>query len=105
MKTYTKESLTRKVNGFLHSLKIHTQISDCGHTFIIEPDTRNTNGQRSDFFDGMQIILYKGIFEISEYQAGTNANELHIYKNTTSLKKALKELLKGNKRQPIEIIN
>lgn len=37
-------------------------------------------------FDGMQIIFEAGVYEVSEFQAGVNKNELHIYKETTSFK-------------------
>ena len=58
---------------------------------------------RSDFFDGMQIIAENdGTFEVSEYMAGKNENELHIYLVTKSLTLALKDLIKGNKRKPIK---
>jgi hypothetical protein len=53
----------------------------------------------------MQIIYENGIFEVSEYQAGKNQNELHIYKETKSFLIALKTLLKGNKQTTIKIIN
>lgn len=53
--------------------------------------------------DGMQIIYENGIYEVSEYQAGKNANELHIYLETKSFKVALTNMLKGNGRKPIKI--
>lgn len=46
-----------------------------------------------------------GIYEVSEYQAGINENELHIYKETKSLKIALRWFMKGNKQKPIKIWN
>jgi hypothetical protein len=56
-------------------------------------------------YDGMQIIYEAGIYEVSEFQAGKNQNELHIYKETKSFKIALKSLLIGNKQKPIKIWN
>lgn len=56
-------------------------------------------------FDGMQIIFEDGIFEVSEYQAGKNQNELWIYKETKSLKVALKCFMKGNNQKPIKVWN
>lgn len=56
-------------------------------------------------FQGMQIIFEDGIYEVSEYQAGIKGNELHVYKETKSLKIALKWFMKGNKQKPIKIWN
>ena len=56
-------------------------------------------------FDGMQIIFENGVFEVSEYMAGKNQHELHIYKETKSFLIALKDALKGNGRKPIKVIN
>ena len=58
---------------------------------------------KGDKLDGMQILYENGIYEVSEFQAGTNNNELHIYLETKSFKVALKNMLKGNNRKPIKI--
>lgn len=94
-----------KVNSFLnpfgYSAKVEKSIGDV--LYIIEPSTKKVGNKRSDFFDGMQILaMDNGTFEVSEYMAGENENELYIYKETNSLTNALKDLIKGNKRKPIK---
>jgi len=104
----TAEELAKvkqKVDGFLnplgYSATIEKSIGDV--LYVIEPSTRKVGNNRSDFFDGMQILAMEdGTFEVSEYQAGKNENELYIYKITNSLITALKDLIKGNKREPIK---
>ena len=49
----------------------------------------------------MQIIYENGIFEVSEYQAGKNKNELHIFLETKSFKIALKNMMQGNKKRKV----
>jgi len=49
--------------------------------------------------DGMQMLYIDGKYEVSQYMAGKNQNELRIYTNTKSLSIALKSLLKGNKKR------
>ena len=49
------------------------------------------------------MIWNDGSIEVAEYSAGKSGKELHIFKETRSLKIALKELIKGNKRKPIKI--
>jgi hypothetical protein len=68
-------------------------------------DVYNYSKIHGSKFDGMQIIFEAGVYEVSEYQAGENKSSLHIYKETTSFKIALKELLKGNNRKPIKVWN
>ena len=76
------------------------EISD--GTITIYQSTEKVGANRKDFFDGMQIIRHpNNTFEVSEYMAGPNEDELYIYKETNSLKVALKDLLKGNNRKPI----
>jgi hypothetical protein len=88
------------LNPLGYSAKVETLLSE----IHIEPDTRKVGNHRKDFFDGMQINRFKdGIYEVSEYQAGKNEDELHIYKETKSLIVALKDLIKGNKRKPIKV--
>jgi hypothetical protein len=94
-----------KVNDFLnplgYSARVEESVGDV--LYIIEPSTRKVGKNRSDFFDGMQITAFRdGTFEVSEYMAGKNEDELHIYKETKSLILALKDLVKGNKRKPIK---
>lgn len=71
----------------------------------INIDLYNYSKKHGSKFDGMQIIFEDGIYEVSEYQAGKNANELHVYLETKSFKTALNNLLKGNNRKPIKIWN
>jgi hypothetical protein len=54
-------------------------------------------------FDGLQIIYSEQSYEVSEYQAGPNNDNLYIYKDTPYLKTALKDFLKGNNRKPIKV--
>lgn len=64
--------------------------------------------------EGMQIIFFENretsvkYFEVSEYQAGPNGDNMFIYQKAKTLKSAVTSLLKGNKdfckRKPIEII-
>jgi hypothetical protein len=99
------DKVREKVDSFLnplgYSAKVEKSIGDV--LYIIEPSTRKVGNKRSDFFDGMQILaMDNGTFEVSEYMAGKNENELYIYKETNSLTNALKDLIKGNKRKPIK---
>jgi len=99
------DKVREKVDAFLnplgYSAKVEKSIGDV--LYIIEPSTRKVGNKRSDYFDGMQILaMDNGTFEVSEYQAGENENELYIYKETNSLTNALKDLIKGNKRKPIK---
>lgn len=54
-------------------------------------------------YEGMQMNYYADskLYEVSEYMAGKNEDELHIFTKTTSLKIALKSLYKGNKKRKI----
>ena len=99
------DKVREKVNNFLnplgYSARVEKSIGDV--LYIIEPSTQKVGNKRKDFFDGMQILAFQdGSFEVSEYMAGANEDELHIYKETNSLNTALKELIKGNKRKPIK---
>jgi hypothetical protein len=90
---------------YLNQFGMYPNVSDIGNEIIIEPDTRKTGRLKSGSLDGMQIIYDKRTknYEVSEYQAGKNQNELHVFKNTKYLKTALDELMKGNNRRPIKI--
>lgn len=52
-------------------------------------------------YHGMQIMYEDGIYEVSEYMAGKQENELHIFTKTKSLILALKSLMKGNRKRKI----
>jgi hypothetical protein len=103
----TFEEFKNKCIYFFQSKGMDGTASKLGKDFIFEPSTDKTNGKRKDFFDGLMLNYFgnpkDNFFEVSEYQAGKNKNELHVYKITTSIDEALNELLKGNKRQPIKI--
>jgi hypothetical protein len=91
-----------KLKDSLYKMGVVCTVSDCGNEIIIEPTTRN-----KPKMEGMQIIYSEldKIYEVSEYQAGKKENELWIYLETQSLKRAVKNMLKGNKRKPIKIWN
>jgi hypothetical protein len=96
--------IREQVNSFLNPLGYTAIVDDLGQGDInIQPSTKKVGKNRTDFFDGMQINRFKdGTYEVSEYQAGKDNNELYIYKETNSLTDALKDLIKGNKRKPIK---
>jgi hypothetical protein len=72
-------------------------------TFVLYPSTEKVGTHRKDFFDGMQIIKWPdGQYEVSEYMAGPNNDQTFIYKQTKSLNVALKDLIRGNNRKPVE---
>jgi hypothetical protein len=93
-----------KVYSFLNPMGYSAKVEDWGNGEIhIEPSTTKVGKNRKDFFDGMQIHRFdNGIYEVSEYQAGPDENEMYVYKETKSLIVALKDLIKGNKRKPIK---
>ena len=102
---------TKKINSILFNTMQNKNISfkvlDYSDEYFskIYIDVYDYSSVYGSKFDGMQIIFEAGIYEVSEFQAGANQNELHIYKETSSFKIALKELLKGNKRKPIKVWN
>lgn len=79
--------------------KVHDVSTEGRPCLIIEPRSGN-NGE----FDGMQIIFEDGTYELSEYQAGPNQNELHVFGEYKTINAAYRRLLKG-KKQPIQIWN
>lgn len=81
-------------------LDVQFKVEDNGDVINIEPTQ-----YKDKKLDGMQILYIRNerMYEVSEYQAGPKQDELHIYKETPSLKLAIKELLKGNKRKPIKV--
>ena len=96
--TKQEYNLIRKLPAIFY--KKHGFYLDCdlqNHDIYIEPSTKNRPKMA-----GMQILFDRSTktFEVSEYQAGKNQNELHIFTETKSLKKAIKSLLKGNNRTP-----
>jgi hypothetical protein len=99
------DEIREKVISFLNPLGYYATVTDNKTEIYIEPSTRHVGKNRADFFNGMQIIydVKDKEYEVSEYQAGNNEDELHIYKVTPSLTLALKDLIKGNKRKPIKI--
>jgi hypothetical protein len=102
MKAKEIVKLHNVVNEFSNKVGINFSIdclNDIHNTIIIQPKTK------SDFLAGMQILYDVNGFEVSEYMAGVKENELWIYKNTNSIKIALKELMKGNNRTPIKVWN
>jgi len=99
------EQIKSIVDSFLQPLGMSASIDNLGGYYVIEPSTTKTGANRPDFFEGMQISCFEdGTFEVSEYQAGGQRNELWIYKSTPYLKVALKDLVKGNKRTPIKVL-
>lgn len=98
------EEIREKVYDFLTPLGYSARVELVGgNEILIEPSTKKVGSNRSDYFDGMRIIRFSdGTYEVAEYQAGKNEDELHIYKETKSLIIALKDLIKGNKRKPIK---
>ena len=92
----TIETIQKTVIEVLHPIGNYAKVFNVGDDIYIEPCTRNCKK-----LEGMQIIYFANdnIFEVSEYMAGKQQNELWIYKETPSLKIAIKELLKGNNRK------
>lgn len=99
------QTISRSINKYLHPLKLTATVYDLSNqyhsTLLIDFDTRLAKKAGFDF-DGMQIILEDGTFELSEYQAGPNQDELHVFGEYKSINTAIKALLRG-KRKPIKI--
>jgi hypothetical protein len=53
---------------------------DCGNNEF-SADFHNYKG---DSLDGIQVIYENGVYEVSEYQAGENKQELHVFKEYKS---------------------
>lgn len=98
------DELKAKVREFCGQSKTYINLAvkhQYDFTFAIETEFMSKSMgdyPREDFFDGMMILCDGETFEVAEYQAGDNENELHIFKDTPYLKAALKEFMKGNKR-------
>lgn len=105
MAALTKIEKTRKeVYSILKPLGFEASVKQEKDGIGIEPDTRKTGNKRKDYFDGMKLMCWNdGTFEVAEYQAGKKQNELHIFKETKSLRVAICDLIKGNKRKPVKI--
>ena len=103
MKTKLSEALV-----FLNSYGLNARIitNHIDENITIEPSTiyRSTH-IRQGKMDGMAMHYEAstGIWEVVEEQAGKNQDKLHIFKETRSLKVALKDLVKGNNRKPIKV--
>ena len=98
------QKVRKEVDSFLNPLGYKARVEKEIEGISIEPDTRVTGTKRKDYFDGMRIMIWNdGGIEVAEYQAGKKEDELWIYKETKSLKVALKDLIKGNKRKPIKV--
>jgi hypothetical protein len=91
----TLKELNLNFNVKIDFQKNYLNKIDC---ISIEPTNYKGNN-----FDGMQILYTSEGYEISEYQAGENKNELHIYNVVHDLKLALCLLALGNGRKPIKI--
>lgn len=99
-----EDKIRTEVYSFFHPLKMNATVQDLGEVIIVEPHTRQTGPLKAGQLDGMQILYFvkEKMFEVSESQAGPKQNNLYIYKETKSLKAALKDILKGNNRKPIK---
>ena len=98
----SNNSMIDKIWNELHKYmdKTNFQVSELNkNEFVIEPAR-----YKGSELDGMQIIFEKGIYEVSEFQAGKDKNELHVFMETKSLKIAVKNMLKGNKRPKSKIL-
>ena len=102
-----REKITLSVYEALSPLQMSASVTECTTDIIIEPDTRKTGFLKPRKLDGMQIIytLQENEYEVREYQAGIKNNEIHIYARCKTIKGAISQLLKGNKRKPIDIWN
>ena len=93
---------TQKINNTLYELmkdkgisfKVDNISDKFNTTIMVEPIRYSGN-----LLDGMQIIFENGVYEVSQFQAGKNKNELHVYLETKSFQIALKNMLKGNKKR------
>jgi translation initiation factor 1 (eIF-1/SUI1) len=112
--TKMNEKLTQKIIDvtyafFLENGINYGQVMDLGTEITIDPSTVIPPGSslKKGSMDGMQIIydIKSKVYEVSEYMAGPNEDELYIFGQYKSLIPALKSLYKGNSnegRQPIK---
>jgi hypothetical protein len=96
----TEKILTTAMDYTNRSWKLDDLTTEFHDNFHLEMVGRPEDGSK---YDGMQIIFEDGVYEVSEYQAGPNENELWIYKETKSLKIALRFYMRGNNQKPIKI--
>jgi len=111
--TLSKEEIN-KIGDIVYSFFVSNgvnfgQISPIHGGYIIEPSTTLplNSKLKKDSLDGMQIVYEEKtkVYEVSEYMAGPNEDELYIYGEYYSLIPALKSLIKGNSnsgRKPIK---
>ena len=99
----TKEKVYDILFKTMQNKGLSFSVYDCSNKYHnniqIEP-----TGYKDKKFDGMAILFEDGIYEVVEQQAGKKENELHIFLETRSLKVALNNLMKGNKRRKSEIL-
>jgi hypothetical protein len=105
----TKQIIDNSFEFFKSNGVNYGQVSDLGNEITIEPSTVIPAGStlKKDSLDGMQIIydIPTKVYEVSEYMAGPNENEMYIFGEYKSLIPALKSLIKGNSsngRKPIK---
>jgi hypothetical protein len=105
----TKQIIDTSFEFFKSNGVNYGQVADLGTEITIEPSTvipaKSTLKKGS--LDGMQIIydVKSKVYEVSEYMAGPNEDELYIFGEYKSLIPALKSLIKGNSnlgRKPIK---
>lgn len=94
-------AIKKALAKYFHPAKINAKVSAYGDFILIEPSTRG----RKDL-EGLQIIYFDKdqVFEFSEYQAGTGANELHVFGTYKTINAVLRRFLKG-KCKPVKIWN
>jgi hypothetical protein len=105
----TKQIIDTSFEFFKSNGVNYGQVADLGTEITIEPSTVIPDGStlKKGSLDGMQIIydVKSKVYEVSEYMAGPNEDELFIYGEYKSLIPALKSLIKGNSstgRKPIK---
>lgn len=92
-------TLTEKQVLFIHKFAFDNMLN----ASVSDTDIYFNGGKNHE---GMQILIDNGSYEVIQYMAGKNEDELHVYTETNSLIIALKSLIKGNmlgKRKPIKI--
>ena len=94
--------LKEQVSELLEGTGVRATICELACKEVII-DFWGSGREESALMDGMQIITVNGVYEVSEYQAGKNQDELHIYLETKSLKRAIANALKGNRRKPKKV--
>jgi hypothetical protein len=105
------EAEIKKIHSVLSELMTNKKVSfkvdnlsNKYHNILMIEPYYYTNSIYGSKLDGMVINYEDGIYEVCEFQAGENANELHIFLETKSFKVALKNMLIGNKRPQSKIL-